>query len=161
MLKKIADNAFAVLLARLILGFMFILVGVGKIAGAEHFAKEIGNYRMLPEMLVNIMAITLPWIELAVGIMILYGIRLKANAALAAGLLLVFIIAVGTAWGRGLNINCGCYSNIAQQTVGLPKILENLGLMLLAAIIYFFPRKEFCIESYSHKEQDSEHLPTT
>ena len=145
-MKNIISNDYLLLIARVVVGFLFILVGVGKIADPQLFAKEIANYRILPEFLVNITAIVLPWIELVSGLLLISGIRLKANAVIIGSMLLMFNIFVISAWARGLNINCGCYSNIAEQTVGLAKVLENIGLLILTFLIFIFPKNKLSLE---------------
>ena len=75
-----------------------------------------------------------------VGIMLILGIRLKANAIISAGLLIVFIVAVASAMIRGLDINCGC-SSVHPEHVGFPKIFENTGLTILSVLIVWFPNK--------------------
>jgi len=146
-MKSILGNEYFIFIARLIVGAMFIVVGVGKITDPNLFAKEIANYRMLPEILINSVAIVLPWIELICGVLLILGVRLRANATVIFVLLLLFNIMVATAWARGLDINCGCYSQIAKQTVGLPKLLENTGLMFLSILIYLFPQNSLSLES--------------
>ena len=47
---------------------------------------------------------------------------------------------------RGLEINCGCSAHA--ETVGWPKLMEDTGYLLLALLIYLFPRKEFTLEYY-------------
>ncbi len=145
-MKKLLGNDYVSLVARLVVGSMFVIVGVGKITDPAYFAKEIANYRMLPEFLINLTAIILPWIELLTGLFFIAGIRLRANAAIIGSLVLLFNIFVGVAWARGLDINCGCYSKIAEQTVGLPKLLENFGLFLLILIVFIFPKNNLTLE---------------
>lgn len=146
-MKSIIGNEYFIFFARLIVGAMFIIVGVSKITDPNLFAREIANYRMLPEILINFVAIVLPWIELICGLLLILGVRLRANAAVIFVLLVLFNIMIATAWARGLNIDCGCYSNIAKQTVGLAKLLENTGLMLLTLLIYLFPKNSLTLES--------------
>ncbi len=154
-MKSIFGNEYLIFIARLIVGAVFIVVGVSKIADPNLFAKEIANYRMLPEILINSVAIVLPWIELICGVLLILGVRLRASAAVIFVLLLLFNIMVATAWARGLNIDCGCYSHIARQTVGLPKLLENTGLMLLTFLIYLFPKNNLSLESLVLQEANS------
>lgn len=135
MLEKIINNSYLLLAARLIVGLMFIIVGIGKISNAAEFAKEIGNYAILPEQLLNIAAISVAWIELFIGLFFLFGVEIKASGLIIFLSLFVFTTAVAIAMAKGLNINCGCYSNIASQKVGLPKVLENIGMMLLTLIV--------------------------
>lgn len=135
MMEKIINNTVIVVIARIVVALMFIIVGVGKIAHPQEFAREISNYQILPVILINPMAVFLPWLELITGILILFGIQLRANAIIVAAMLIVFTTAVAIAVAKGLSINCGCYSQIAAQKVGIPKILENLGLILLSLIL--------------------------
>lgn len=145
-MKSLIENEYFLLVARLIVGTLFIIVGVAKITDPQLFAKEIANYRFLPEFMINTVAITLPWIELISGLLLILGIRLRANAAIITILLFVFNIMVAIAWARGLDINCGCYSHIAQETVGLKKILENTGFMALSILVYIFPKNNLSLE---------------
>lgn len=134
-IEKIINNTYLVFVARIIISIMFIIVGVGKIAHPEEFAREINNYQILPLIFVNPLAIFLPWLELITGLMILFGIQLRANAIIVFGMLIVFTTGIAIAVAKGLSIDCGCYSQIAAQKVGIPKILENIGLIILTLIL--------------------------
>ena len=144
---KYLNNPILLLIFRLIVGFVFLSFGASKIAIADKFANEIGNYSLMPEFSLNFFALILPWIEVVVGIMMILGVRLRANAVISIGLLSVFILAVISAMIRGLDINCGC-SSTNPQKVGFPKILENSGLIILSLVIAFFPQSKLSLESY-------------
>lgn len=156
MMKRL-ESPYISLIARIIVGGMFIVVGMGKLAQPQTFVEEIANYRMLPEILVNLMAVALPWIEVIAGILFIAGVRIRANATILGGLLIMFIAGVAVAMMRGLDINCGCYSQIASQKVGWPKILENTGLLLLVIYSYIFPSKRFTLEQLTIKEANRSH----
>lgn len=145
-MKKLLNNEYVLLICRMIVGLMFIVVGVGKIANPEEFAKEIANYQILPYLFVNITAIIVPWIELFAGILLLLGVQTKSSSIVIAVMTVVFTIAVIIAIAKGLNIECGCYSNIASQQVGLPKVLENIGLLILTFIIILSDNKKFSLK---------------
>ncbi len=147
LINNILDNSFVVLLARIIIGLMFVIVGVGKIAHPAEFADEIANYQILPNFFINIAAITIPWIELIAGILVIFGIKQKPSATIILLMLIVFTSGVAVAMAKGLNIDCGCYSQIASQQVGIPKILENTGLMILSIIIILTNNKKFILQS--------------
>ncbi len=124
-------------IARAIIGIVFIFAAVGKIHEPMAFLVEIHNYDMLPGFIERIAALWLPWIELLAGIMLLVGYRLKANAALIGIMLTIFTIGVAMAWGRGLDINCGCFGDAVQQKVGLAKILENTAMILGSLFLFW------------------------
>jgi len=147
-IEKILNNTFLVVFARIVIALMFIIVGVGKIAHPEEFAREINNYQILPIIFINPLAIFLPWLELITGLMILFGMQIRANAIIVLGMLIIFTTGVAIAVVKGLSINCGCYSQIAAQKVGIPKILENLGLIILTLILIFTNNNKLQINNY-------------
>jgi len=138
---KILSNKYFLITVRIILGFVFIFAAVSKASEPEEFARAIANYKLLPIFLINILAITLPWIELCAGILLVFGISVKENSAVLSGLLLVFIIAIAISLARGLNIDCGCFGTVGGTKVGIQKLLENFGLLLLGVILIRFDSK--------------------
>lgn len=150
-MKKIISNPWVLLIARLVVGFIFISFGVSKIVDPAGFAKEIGNYQMVPMWSLNIIALTLPWIELISGLLLMIGVKLKANSALIALLLVWFIFMVAVAWARGLDINCGC-SAVNPTPVGIKKILENFGILTLTLLVWFYPKNLITVNNISYKE---------
>lgn len=145
MLNKLLNNKFLLLTIRLFLGFIFVFAAITKVTDPEAFSQAIYNYKLLPDFLINIPAIALPWIELVAGILLVFGISVKENSAIISGLLLVFIIAIGISLARGLDIDCGCFGTIDGSKVGLLKILENIGLLLLSLILMKFDSKYLSI----------------
>ncbi len=146
-MKKILENDIVQFVVRFALGFLFIAVSVGKVAAPGSFANEIGNYLLFPEFSLNIIALTMAWLELLIGFLLISGIRVKANAFLVSVLMVVFNVLVLTAMVRGLDINCGCYSNIGAQKVGWTKILENTATFLLSAFLYYTKTNKYSLES--------------
>jgi uncharacterized membrane protein YphA (DoxX/SURF4 family) len=92
----------------------------------------------MPDFIINLLAIAFPWIELVAGILLVFGISVKENSAILSGLLVIFIIAIAISLARGLNIDCGCFGTVDGSKVGLMKILENIGLLLLGLILIKF-----------------------
>jgi uncharacterized membrane protein YphA (DoxX/SURF4 family) len=149
-MNKIFENQYILLIARLILGYIFISYGIGKISSPDKFANEIANYSLMPEFSLNIIALLLPWAELVAGLLIIFGIRVKAGSAIVGVMLLIFIFAVIWAMALGLDINCGC-SSTNPQKIGLPKLIENFGLFMLSFLLYVFPVRKFSLESFIDK----------
>lgn len=149
-MRKILENSIINLIVRIFLGVFFLSAALGKAAEPALFAKEIANYAIIPDPFINLVALIIPWIELIVSIFLIFGIRLKSSSAITSILLVIFIIAVGSAMARGLDINCGCFSQKIQY-VGWPKILENTGLLILSIYLFFFPVKKLTIENLADK----------
>ena len=140
-MTNILSHKYFLLTIRIIVGFVFIFAAVSKISEPEEFARAISNYKLLPICLINILAIALPWIEICTGILLVFGISVKENSAILSGLLLVFIIAIAISLARGLNIDCGCFGTTGGTKVGIQKLLENFGLLLLGLILIKFGSK--------------------
>ena len=147
MLYKLLNNKYLLLIIRLFLGFVFIYAAITKISEPEGFSQAIFNYKLLPLFLVNILAIILPWIELTTGVLLIFGISVKENSAILNGLLIIFIIAIVISLFRGLDINCGCFGTVDGSKVGLIKILENIGLIILGSLLMKFDSKFFSLLS--------------
>ncbi len=122
------------LAVRLVLGAVFLYACFFKIADPEDFAINIATYQILPDGLVNVLALTLPWLELVAGVLLVAG-ALSREAGLAiAGMLVVFIVAILMAMDKGLQISCGCFaSEQAQADIGWPKVIEDAAMLAGAA----------------------------
>ncbi len=95
---------------RILLGATFIIAGYGKILDPAGFADIIANYNILPDNLVNITALILPWIEMCAGLALVFGWYVKGAALLVNAMMVVFIGLFAYNQYRGLDISCGCFS---------------------------------------------------
>lgn len=130
MLRKIA------LILRILLGAIFCYAAYTKLRQEWLvFALSIDAYRLLPSWAVFTIARWLPWVELALGLLLLSGIWLRA-AALATSLLLAgFYGAMIYAYSSGSGIDCGCFG--VGEAVS-PLTLTRDGLLLAAALALTF-----------------------
>jgi len=133
---RVLSHPVALLACRLLLGTVFVIAAIPKIARPESFATAIEAYEMIPLAVVNIAAILFPWIELACGLFLIAGVYVRPGAALLGILLTVFIVAITTAVLRGLNINCGCFGESGGSAVGWNRVLEDIVLLVPAWILY-------------------------
>lgn len=131
---------------RIVLGIVFLYAAIGKIDNPAAFYKEIVNYNLFPNLLSQVFAIIIPWIELAIGIFLIFGIRIRSTSFICFVLLTTFTLLVISAWARGLNINCGCFSHHIEY-VGLKKVLENVFLILASVFVFFFPDKFLSLDN--------------
>ncbi len=136
-----------VFFSRWVLGTVFIVAGMEKIMNPEAFASSVDAYQLLPVSMINIFAITVPWIEMICGLFLVGGIFIRSSALLTSLLLFVFIIAIFSAIARNLHIDCGCFGSSHDTPVGWLKVLQDLGLFLLGAHIVWFPRSAFALEN--------------
>jgi putative oxidoreductase len=123
------------LAARIVVGLVFLLYGLDKITHPDNFARAIANYRLLPEALVNLVAVTLPWVECVCGLLLLAGQWVRSAALVSAFLLSVFVVAVSITLARGLDIACGCLDADAGRKVGFKLLVEDLLLLGASAVL--------------------------
>lgn len=107
---KYISHPVSVTLLRVALGLVFIAASIDKIQNPESFATNIANYRLLPYIFINGIAIVLPWLEVITGTLLVLGIWTRACTIIVCGLLMVFSVAITQALARGLDISCGCFA---------------------------------------------------
>jgi uncharacterized membrane protein YphA (DoxX/SURF4 family) len=127
-------------LCRLLLGGIFIYASFPKLLRSDEFARLVNGYRILHPDLVNLVGVTLPWIEFVAGALLVIGILPRSSALVLAGLLALFIAAGGLALLRGLEIECGCFFPLmADHTLGGDLLLRDALLLLPAAQVLIWP----------------------
>ncbi|MBL8006578.1 MAG: DoxX family membrane protein [Ignavibacteria bacterium] len=136
------SNKYFLILLRLIVGGFFLYASIDKVTNQEAFARAIYNYKFMPDFVINIMAIVIPFIELVTGIFLILGIFLRGSSFIITSLLIVFIIALSQAYARGLDIACGCFSleTVTEKSDILQRIAEDI-LLLASSIIIFIKSK--------------------
>jgi uncharacterized membrane protein YphA (DoxX/SURF4 family) len=133
------DGSLA-LVARLILGAVFIYASMDKIAHPAAFAQAVRNYQILPGVMINLTAIVLPWLELVIGVLLLIGLFQEGSIPIVTLLLSVFFGAMVFNLARGLDIHCGCFHTSTQGTDRAPMLwyVFRDGLLLLPALYLFY-----------------------
>ena len=131
-------------LARLGLAAVFLISGVLKAVDPDATYVAVRAYDVLPRAGVALVAGVLPWLEIALGLLLLAGVATRAVAAVGAGLMLVFIAGVTQAWARGLSIDCGCFGGggavAPDQTAYGRELLRDAGFLLMGAWLVVRPR---------------------
>ena len=131
------------LLARFILGAVFIYASLDKIADPVAFSTNIDNYHISPIAINNLAALILPWIELIIGLSLITGVFLDGASILTIGLLAFFIFIITQAYMRGISLECGCFKTAVDPSLGdlkqemLWRIFEDILFLVLAIIVYF------------------------
>lgn len=120
--------------ARVAIGLVLLAAALAKIGDPAAFALQVHNHRLAPVWSENLVAIVLPWVELVAGLALVLGVRARAGAAIALALMVAFTVAVGLAWARGLDFECGCFGKAGAARIGARKFVENIGLIALAAL---------------------------
>lgn len=137
-LRRLLTNGTLGAVVRWLLGLIFLVSALGKIADPGGFADNIAAYRIVPFAAINVVAIVMAWTEFLVGLALLNGVAWRSGALLAAAMNVVFILAIASALARGLDIECGCFT-VAKSRVGWPLIARNLGFLALSLFVLLHP----------------------
>jgi uncharacterized membrane protein YphA (DoxX/SURF4 family) len=159
--KLVTAQPWIGLLARLVLGGVLLVAGYLKVIAPDKSQMAVRSYEMLPNSIANLLGLVLPFLEIAIGVLLVLGALTKVMAALGGLTMVIFIIAISQAWARGLNIDCGCFGGggavAPGQTKYLQEILRDTGLALLAGYLIRYPVTKFSVDkkpikSISEKE---------
>lgn len=133
-LRRFLQHPGTVRVCQILVGAVFAVAGLAKVGDPAAFAEDIHNFRLVPVALENLVALALPWVEIVAAVALVLGVRARAAAVLAAGLMAAFTLGVIFAMGRGLDIECGCFGTSDGARVGLRKVVENVALLVLALV---------------------------
>jgi len=123
--------------SRIVLGIVFIYASYDKILYPTAFAKVIYNYQILPDELVNLSAIFLPWLELVIGSLLIIGVWLPGSIFISNILLIIFFCALMYNKARGLDISCGCFSTgIDDASQSNFYIFRDFGFIVISLYLF-------------------------
>jgi uncharacterized membrane protein YphA (DoxX/SURF4 family) len=136
--SKVRD--YGGLLARWLLGGLFVYMGLNKALHPELFLKVVHQYQMVDSPLVlNSIASALPWFEVFCGVLLAAGVAVRGSALMLVLMLVPFTVlvlkrALGIAGAEGLPLcavkfDCGCGTG---EVFICRKVLENSLLLLLS-----------------------------
>jgi uncharacterized membrane protein YphA (DoxX/SURF4 family) len=92
-----------------LLAAVFIISGYIKATATLQFAVAITGYKIVPDRFIYPIATYLPWLEIALGVWILIGWKIRWSSVAAAGMMLFFIVLLSVTLYRGIDTNCGCF----------------------------------------------------
>jgi hypothetical protein len=145
-------------LGRLLLGGIFVYAGYAKLTYPNHnlwpyfmlkfslsanlstFAFQVESFKVLGASGSAFVAHTLPFVEIALGFLLLAGWRFRIWASLATAILLGFLTLVTRAYLLHMEINCGCFAT--PEPISLKKIFQDGAMVLLAILMTVFAFQE-------------------
>lgn len=140
------------LLVRLGLGGVLVVAGWLKAVDPVQSALAVEAYKILPTDIAVIVGHTMPWAEIAIGLLLVVGLATRWAAIAAAVLMVVFIAGVISAWVRGLAIDCGCFGGGGdidpEQTAYPQEILRDTIYLAGAAWLVYHPRSWWSLDRW-------------
>ena len=142
------------LIARLLLGGIFVYAGYSKIfrpnlilspwfalkfsisTNLSNFLTQVESYKLLSSGGASFVAHTLPFAEILLGLLLLIGWGLRLWASLVTLIMLAFLTVVTRAYLLHMDINCGCFAT--PEPISLKKIFEDGAMAALAMLMTVF-----------------------
>jgi uncharacterized membrane protein YphA (DoxX/SURF4 family) len=137
--------------ARLGLAVVWLVAGGLKVGDLAESGRAVNAYEIFPYEVAKVIGAAQPFLEIALGLLLLAGLAVRLSAGISAGLLMIFIAGIVSAWTRGLQIDCGCFSSGGQLGAGQSPqytwdIVRDAGFLLLAGILLWRPRTRYSID---------------
>ena len=111
---------------RIAMGVVFIYASYDKILDPISFSQNIHNYGVTPLFIENIIALTLPWVELFIGMGLIFKFKYEASLDISIVLMVTFILLITQAYLRGKSIDCGCFLNEISNEEAATKRFEMI-----------------------------------
>ncbi|MFL6123999.1 MauE/DoxX family redox-associated membrane protein [Actinophytocola sp.] len=132
------------LVVRLGLAAVWLVSGAIKASDLNQTYVAVQAYDVLPSGVASAVAGALPFLEFALGVLLLVGLGTRIVAVVSVVVLVAFIGAVAQSWARGLTIDCGCFGGGGQVAAGQTQypqeIARDVGFLLLATWLLVRPR---------------------
>lgn len=131
-------------LARLALGVVWIIAGAQKVGDPAGFVRATRAYDATPEWLTKATGYGLPYLEIAVGVLLIIGIGTRLLGIVSALLFVVFLVGIIQASVRGLKIECGCFGGGGtleenQDTTYTIDIIRDAAMLIGALFLVLWP----------------------
>lgn len=123
-------------IVRLAIGCMFIWSSLPKIRQPYDFLSDVYGYELVGPKLGMLVAMTLPWLELFVGICLIGGIFVGGALLVSAAMGVMFAFVLSSVMYRGLEISCGCFGG-GPDLVGYSTVIRAILILLFSLIAYF------------------------
>lgn len=142
-------------LARLVLAGVFIVAGAIKVLDPQTSVQAVRAYELLPEGIGTVVGWGLPFLEIALGLLLAAGLFVRTTAVIVAVVLVAFIAAVASAAARGLSIDCGCFGGggavAPEDTTYALEIVRDLCFLALAGWLIWRPTSRSSLDRW-HQE---------
>jgi uncharacterized membrane protein YphA (DoxX/SURF4 family) len=140
------------LVGRVGIGVVWIAAGSSKIGDLAESGRAVNAYRLLPYDAATFLGAALPFLEIALGVLLIVGLATRVGAVVSVLLLVAFIAGIASAWARGLRIDCGCFGGggdlaANQQPTYFSETIRDIGLLLVAGFLVIFPRSRFSLDA--------------
>lgn len=125
-------------LIRTTLGVVFLVFGAMKLVDMPLFAEAVRQYGILPESVGRLYALSLPWVEVAVGTLLLVGLWLRWVAPVVIAITVSFIAATvfNLYWLHVTFNSCGCLGRV-DWPLDWSHLVVQVAMLAMAGYLLF------------------------
>jgi uncharacterized membrane protein YphA (DoxX/SURF4 family) len=153
---------FVIWIGRLVLGGIFVYAGFSKLfmpnnahlwpmfflkfsvsMNLTSFAQQVESYKMISPEASQMVAHTLPFVEIVLGLLLLIGWRLRIWATAITAIMVGFFAVVTRAYLLHMDINCGCFGT-PEKLTGMTVVRDAAfaSLALLMTVFAFLEARQ-------------------
>jgi uncharacterized membrane protein YphA (DoxX/SURF4 family) len=138
------------MLARLVVGGVWILAGAAKLGDPSQSVVAVRAYQMLPGSTAQPVGQLLPVLEVVVGACLVLGLLTRWVSVVSALLFVAFIVGIASVWARGITIDCGCFGGGGYDPNAASKypweIARDAALLLVSLGLVRWPRTPWSLD---------------
>lgn len=143
-------GATVAVVARLGLAVVWAWAAIAKLGDADRAVRAVRAYEILPEALVKPFAWGLPFVELALALLLVLGVGTRFCGWISGGILVVFMAGIVSVWARGIQIDCGCFGGGGPADVDgwsyASELLRDGFFLVLSMVVALGPRSPYCLD---------------
>jgi uncharacterized membrane protein YphA (DoxX/SURF4 family) len=149
-------------IGRLVLGGIFVYAGFSKLLmpnnahlwpmfflkfsismNLSSFAEQVESYKMISLEASQLVAHTLPFVEIVLGLLLLIGWRLQIWATAITAIMVGFLAVVTRAYLLHMDINCGCFGT-PEKLTGMTVVRDGAftALAMLMTVFAFLEARK-------------------
>ena len=148
-------NRYVSFACRFALGTTLIVSGAGKLPERAEFVSQCQEYDLLPDVLARLYGTGLPWVEVIVGSFLLLGLLSRFASGIGILTALSCIIANSILLYRSLNMECGCFGEVAVLQTR-DALLIDIALLIMAFQILVHKGEFLSLDSIIFRRKSSE-----
>ena len=140
------------MIVRLAMAGILIAAAIPKFADLGQSVRAVRAYRLLPEAVVPAVGNALPFFELVLAAVLIFGIFTRFAAFTWLLMMAGFLVGVIWVWAKGYSIDCGCFGGggvVAADETNYPlHLMERLGFIAMGVFLAVFPRYALSMDAW-------------
>jgi len=148
----VSGQPWASLVVRVAAGLILIIAGLVKVRDLDETIRAVRAYRFLPEAIVPLVGSAMPYLEIVVGVGLVFGVFTRVGAVLYSLSMVAFLVGLAWVWTKGYSIDCGCFGGggeVDPSKTNYPShLVRDLGFLSMGVFLYAFPRSKYSVDGW-------------